>query len=83
VLRKAVAAFQALQQGEEQGEEGEDLQGRHGQGAAARLQQGRRVGEAEHREEEATAGSTFARGARPWLPYAREARKEGEKSGRP
>jgi hypothetical protein len=64
-LRRAVAAFQALQQGEEQGEEGEDLQGRHGQGAAARLQQGRRVGEAERREarEEGSMGGASTVGS--------------------
>jgi hypothetical protein len=56
-------------------------QGAPWEGATARLLQGRRVGEAERREEEATAGSAFSRGARPWLPCAREPREEGAMGG--
>jgi hypothetical protein len=60
---------------------GEEGQGTPWEEAAARLLQGRRVGEAERREEEATAGSAFTRGARPWLPCTREAREEGAMGG--
>jgi hypothetical protein len=61
---------------------GEEGQGTPWEEAAARLLQRRRVGEAERREEEATAGSAFSRGARPWLPCAREAKEEGAMGGR-
>jgi hypothetical protein len=48
VLRRAVAAFQVLQQGEEHGEEGEDLQGHHGREGAAAWRHGHQREEGRH-----------------------------------